>query len=59
MSAGAEDSNTEKTETVGLTKEEIQVIKALRRAKSCQNADLLVSFQDGKKIKLWITEKMK
>ena len=43
----------------GLLKDELQMLEVYRRAKRLGYADIQVSIQEGTRIKLWLTEKMK
>jgi hypothetical protein len=41
----------------GLTRDENDVLTVYRRAKQAGFADIEITIQDGKRIKLWLTEK--
>jgi hypothetical protein len=41
----------------GLTRDENDVLTVYRRAKQSGFADIEITIQDGKRIKLWLTEK--
>ena len=40
-------------------KDEIELLQIYRKAKSLKYADINVSIQEGARVKLWLTEKMK
>ncbi|MBI4396798.1 MAG: hypothetical protein HY548_06870 [Elusimicrobia bacterium] len=42
-----------------LTQEECEVLDVYRRAKGLGYADIAITIQDGKRVKLWLTEKKK
>jgi hypothetical protein len=42
-----------------LTHDEVEVIEAYRRAKRMAYADIAITIQEGKRVKLWLTEKKK
>ncbi len=58
---GAETkTGQEKTVSVGaLGKDETELLKAYRKAKKLGYADIAVTIQEGKRVKLWLTEKIK
>jgi hypothetical protein len=43
----------------GLTHDEMEVVEVYRRAKRMSFADIAVTIQEGKRVKLWLTEKKK
>ena len=40
-------------------KDEIELLQIYRKAKSLKYADINVSIQEGARVKLWLTEKMR
>ena len=42
-----------------IPKDEHELLQAYRRAKALKHAELTVAIQEGKRVKLWLTEKMK
>ncbi len=48
---------TAKTEIL-TEKDELELIEQYRRAKMLRYADIAITIQDGKRTKLWLTEKM-
>lgn len=42
-----------------LEKDENEVLDAYRRAKKLGYADIVITIQEGARVKLWLTEKMK
>lgn len=42
-----------------LSADENEVLEVYRRAKFLGYADITITVQDGKRVKLWLTEKMK
>jgi hypothetical protein len=42
-----------------LPKEEKEVLAIYRKAKSLGYADIAISIQEGKRVKLWLTEKLR
>lgn len=44
---------------IRLTHDEVEVVEAYRRAKRMAYADIAVTIQEGKRVKLWLTEKKK
>lgn len=42
-----------------LSMEEVEMLEAYRKAKRKNFADIYVSFQEGKRVKLWLTEKLR
>jgi len=40
-------------------KDEIELLQIYRKAKALKYADINVSIQEGARVKLWLTEKMK
>lgn len=59
--APSEKRVSEATETIlcYLTRDENDVVRVYRRAKSIGYADMTVTVQDGRRVKLWLTEKMR
>lgn len=46
-----------KNDIIDLSDDETEVIHMYRRAKKFRNAEMTIAVQDGKRIKLWLTEK--
>lgn len=42
-----------------LQEDEVQLLKVYRKAKSMGYADISVTVQEGIRVKLWLTEKMR
>ena len=42
-----------------LSAEEIELLRVYRRAKSMEFADISITIQEGKRVKMWLTEKLK
>ncbi len=42
-----------------MTQDEIELLAMYRKAKRARYSDLFVSIQEGVRVKLWITEKMR
>ena len=40
-----------------LTDDEVELIHMYRRAKKLHHSEITIAVQDGKRIKLWLTEK--
>lgn len=47
------------TKNVILEKDELELIQAYRRAKRMRFADINLTIQEGTRVKLWLTEKLK
>jgi len=45
--------------STALPKDEHEVLHAYRKAKSLKYADINIAIQEGMRVKLWLTEKMK
>ncbi len=52
-------ATAEKSVTGTLGKDETELLKAYRKAKKLGYADIAVTIQEGKRVKLWLTEKIK
>ncbi len=52
-------SNTVKVASVNLEKDENEVLEIYRKAKLMGYADITITVQEGSRVKLWLTEKMK
>ncbi len=50
---------TSKTAAADLLKDENEVLEAYRKAKKLGYADITITVQEGSRVKLWLTEKMK
>lgn len=60
MNIAKEEQETgEATAPIRLTHDEVEVVEAYRRAKRMAYADIAVTIQEGKRVKLWLTEKKK
>lgn len=46
-----------KNDIIDLSDDETEVIHLYRRAKKIRNSEMTIAVQDGKRIKLWLTEK--
>ena len=55
----AENRPAAESSAARLSAEENEVIETYRRAKRIGYADLVITIQDGRRVKLWLTEKMK
>jgi len=42
-----------------LSSDEIQLLESYRRAKQMGYADISITIQEGSRVKLWLTEKIK
>lgn len=49
----------EESRNMVMAMDEIELLNAYRRAKTFKYADLIISIQEGLRVKLWLTEKMK
>ncbi len=59
-SEGTKPSAQDKSIPAGsLGKDEAELLKAYRKAKKLGYADIAVTIQEGKRVKLWLTEKIK
>lgn len=59
-SADTAKAPQDKTMQAGaLGKDETELLKAYRKAKKLGYADIAVTIQEGKRVKLWLTEKIK
>jgi len=45
--------------STAIPRDEHELLLAYRRAKALKHAELNVAIQEGKRVKLWLTEKMK
>lgn len=46
-----------KLQVIDLSDDEIELIELYRRAKKLRNSEITIAIQDGKRMKLWLTEK--
>ncbi len=55
----AKSSSADRAALSALGKDEAELLKAYRKAKKLGYADIAVTIQEGKRVKLWLTEKIK
>lgn len=55
----ADTKALEKAVSTALGKDEAELLKIYRKAKRLGYADISVTIQEGKRVKLWLTEKIK
>ena len=53
------DKEITDTTAKNISKDELELLEVYRRAKSMGYADVLITIQEGTRVKLWITEKMR
>jgi hypothetical protein len=53
----AENTETNSSQMQMLSLDEVEVLEVYRKAKQMQFADVAVTVQEGKRVKLWLTEK--
>jgi hypothetical protein len=53
------DAGTGKPQHFALTIDELELLEVYRKAKAMKFADIAVTIQEGKRVKMWLTEKMR
>jgi len=59
MENAASERRRQERRSNGIPKDEVEILHAYRKAKSLKYADINIAIQEGIRVKLWLTEKMK
>ena len=59
MSATTMGSTASMLEQLSIKKDELELLEVYRKAKSMGYADISITVQEGTRVKLWLTEKMR
>ncbi len=59
MENSANERRRQERRSNGIPKDEVEILHAYRKAKSLKYADINIAIQEGIRVKLWLTEKMK
>ena len=55
----AEGNTAKNSQVLAVTQDEVELLESYRKAKQIQYADIEITIQEGRRTKLWLTEKMR